>query len=255
MKQEQKLEQNTEQNKLNTEHRQQPLIIGTNISLGYGDNLLVCDLYFSVYQGDYLAIVGHNGMGKSTFVRTLLGLQKPLKGTITFNNGLTSKDIGYLPQQMQIQRDFPSSVYEIVLSGFLGKAGLSPFYSKKQKQETVKNLEYMGIAHLRNRCFRELSGGQKQRVLLARALCSTSKLLLLDEPVAGLDPTATEDFYKLIYELNNAGITIIMVSHDVEAVQHFSTHILYLGNKPFFGTYYDFERSHIGQTFLHKEVV
>jgi zinc transport system ATP-binding protein len=169
-------------------------------------------------------------------MKTLLGLREPLSGQIIPGDGLKRNEIGYLPQQTVVQKDFPASVREIVLSGFQGRTGLRPFYNKEEKQQAEKNMKRMGIANHANQCYRELSGGQQQRVLLARALCATRKILLLDEPVSGLDPKVTEEMYNLIYSLNQENITIIMISHDIAAAIRYANHILHIGNTVFFGT-------------------
>lgn len=193
---------------------------------------------FTLKQGEYLCIVGENGSGKTTLMKGLLRLNKPTKGKIVTGDGLKPNEIGYLPQQTQIQRDFPASVYEVVLSGCLNSMGRRLFYGKKHKQLVIDNLEVLDILSLKNKCYRELSGGQQQRVLLARALCATQKMLLLDEPVTGLDPVAAEEFYRMIEKLNREkGITIIMVSHDVKGVVSHASHVLHLdGVQKFFGT-------------------
>ena len=220
------------------------LITCTSVSLGYEGNPIVENLNFTVNQGDYLCIVGENGSGKSTLMKTLLGLKDPMKGIMTLGDGLRKNEIGYLPQQSGAQRDFPASVYEVVLSGCLNRRGLKPFYSHEDKARAKENMERLGITDLADKCYRELSGGQQQRVLLARALCATKKLLILDEPVAGLDPVVTKNLYRLISDINNAGITVIMVSHDIHAAIEFASHILHIGNKPlFFGTKDDYKNS------------
>ena len=190
-------------------------LICKNLKLGYEDITLAEDLSFSVEAGDYLCIVGENGAGKSTLMRTLLRLQKPLGGTIEYHDDLTASSIGYLPQQTLVQKDFPASVYEVVLSGCQNSMGFHLFYSKEAKDRARKNMERLGISGLAKKCYRDLSGGQQQRVLLARALCATEKMLLLDEPVAGLDPLVTTEMYSLIDKLNDEGITVIMISHDI----------------------------------------
>ena len=207
-----------------------------NLSVGYDGQAVVSDLNFSVNAGDYLCIVGENGSGKTTLMKTLLGLREPLSGQIIPGDGLKRNEIGYLPQQTIVQKDFPASVREIVLSGFQGRIGLRPFYNREEKQEAEENMRRMGIANHADQCYRELSGGQQQRVLLARALCATKKILLLDEPVSGLDPKVTEEMYKLIYSLNQEKITIIMISHDVAAAVQYATHILHIGDTVFFGS-------------------
>ena len=226
------------------------LITCEDLSLGYDGKSVVTDLSFSVEAGQYLCIVGENGSGKSTLMRTLLGLQKPLGGRLTFSDGLKQTELGYLPQQTPVQKDFPASVQEVVQSGCLNRTGLRPFYSKEEKQLVSENLERMGITHLKKRCYRELSGGQQQRVLLARALCATKKLLLLDEPVAGLDPIVTEDMYRLISDLNRDGVTVIMVTHDITAALKFATHILHVSKTPlFFGTKEAYLQTDIGNAY------
>lgn len=218
-----------------------PQIKCTDLTLGYGSQEILSGLSFEVNAGDYLCIVGENGSGKTTLMKTILGLRKPLSGSIEFSEGLSARDIGYLPQQTDVQRDFPASVQEIVLSGTLGRGGFHPFYSKKDKALAEKAMERMNITHLKKRCYRELSGGQQQRVLLARALCATQKILLLDEPVAGLDPKVTAEMYELISDLNkNDGVTIIMISHDVDKALRYASHILHIGSELFYGTRHEY---------------
>lgn len=229
-----------------------PLINCKNISLSYDNNTVVSDLSFEVNSGDYLCIVGENGSGKSTLIKSLLGLKQPTKGSIEIENELKRNEFGYLPQQNSMQKDFPASVYEVVLSGFLNSRGLNPFYSKKNKEEALKNIERLGIGNLVNKCYRELSGGQQQRVLLSRALCATKKILLLDEPASGLDPMVTNELYSLIKNINKElGITIIMVSHDIKSAVENANYILHLQNKSFFySKTKDYIQSEIGKIFL-----
>ncbi len=208
----------------------------SNLTLGYESKVIIKNLSFSVNAGDYLCIVGENGSGKTTLMKTILRLLKPLEGSITTGDGLLPDEIGYLPQQTFVQRDFPASVREIVLSGNQSRCGRRPFYTKAEKELAMANMEKMGIADLAKRCYRELSGGQQQRVLLARALCATQKMLLLDEPVSALDPAAQEEMYSLISDLHKSGITIIMISHDVDSSLRFATHVLHIGEEIFFGT-------------------
>lgn len=221
-------------------------IICQNLSLGYEGKTILHDLNFSINKGDYLCIVGENGSGKSTLMKTLLHLQKPVSGSILLGEGLKSDEIGYLPQQTAVQRDFPASVREIVLSGCQNRCGVRPFYKKSEKNLAMENMRKLQIEHLAGRCYRELSGGQKQRVLLARALCATKKILLLDEPVSGLDPKVTLEMYHLIENLNcKEDITIIMISHDMQAALTYASHILSIGDKIFYGTKKEFlESSH-----------
>jgi len=226
------------------------LLTCQNIALGYEGKSVVDGLNFSVDSGDYLYIVGENGSGKSTLIKTILKLSAPLAGDILTGDGLRQNEIGYLPQQTVVQKDFPASVWEIVLSGCLNRCGLRPFYNKTEKQIATDNIETLGITKLSKRCYRELSGGQQQRVLLARALCATRKLILLDEPVAGLDPKGTKEMYELIEKLNNEGITIIMISHDISAAVKYASHVLHIAHKPlFFGTKKDYLKSDIGKAY------
>ncbi len=230
------------------------LIASKKLSLGYEGDAIVKNLSFEVNEGDYLYIVGENGAGKSTLMKTLLGLQAPIEGSVEIGDGLKTNEIGYLPQQSVVQKDFPASVWEIVLSGCQARCGFRPFYNKEEKKLATDNIERMGITNLTSRCYRELSGGQQQRVLLARALCATRKVLLLDEPVAGLDPKVTAEMYALIQELNERdGITIIMISHDIQAAVQYATHILHIGKKHFFGTRDEYIASDIGRRFIAAE--
>lgn len=206
------------------------LITVKELSLGYEHRVIAEGINFEVNAGDYLYIVGANGSGKTTLMKTLLGLKKPLGGQIIAGDGFKLNEIGYLPQQTEVQKDFPASVREIVLSGCQGHCGLRPFYTKLERDLAASNMERMGISDLANRCYRELSGGQQQRVLLARALCAARKVLLLDEPVSGLDPLATEQMYKLIKELNEEGVTIIMISHDLNAAKQYGSSVIQIGD-------------------------
>ena len=200
------------------------------VTLGYENKVVAKNLNFKIDQGDYLCVVGENGTGKSTLIKTLLGLIKPLNGEVIANvQGKNHKGVGYLPQQTQAQKDFPASVWEVVLSGVLNNDHRCPFYNKKDKAEAEKNMEKLNILDLKKRCYRELSGGQQQRVLLARALCATDSVLILDEPVTGLDPAASMEFYETIKDLNKKeNVTIIMVSHYIKNALNYSTHILHL---------------------------
>ena len=231
-----------------------PQLKCTHLSLGYEGNIILPDLSFNVNAGDYLCIVGENGSGKTTLMKTVLGLQKPLAGTIAFGDGLKAGEIGYLPQQTIVQRDFPATVREIVLSGCQARMGRRPFYSSAEKKLASDNMERMGITAFAGRSYRTLSGGQQQRVLLARALCATQKLLLLDEPVSGLDPHVTAEMYALIRRLNQKeGITILMITHDLDAALQDATHILHIGHHPFFGTKEAYLNSEQGRNFASQE--
>ena len=225
------------------------LIEVRNLSLGYESRAIQEGLSFQAGEGDYLCIVGENGSGKSTLMKTLLGLTPPLGGEVLYSDGLAKNEIGYLPQQTEVQRDFPASVKEIVLSGCLSRCGLRPFYNRSEKQLARQMMERMGITALADQSYRELSGGQQQRVLLARALCATRKVLLLDEPVAGLDPKVTAELYALIQSLHEEGITILMISHDISAALTYADHILHIGGTTFFGTKEEYLRSDLGKIF------
>ena len=224
------------------------------LCVGYDGQSVLQDLTFELLAGDYLCIVGENGSGKSTLMKTILGLQMPISGRILTGDGLRKNEIGYLPQQTVIQKDFPASVREIVLSGCLGRCGSRPFYNKEEKKLAAEAMEKMQITRLARRCYRELSGGQQQRVLLARALCATQKMLLLDEPVSGLDPKVTAEMYTLIEKLNREdGITVIMISHDVAAAVRYASHILHIGGTGFFWTKADYLQSPQGRLFDVKK--
>lgn len=228
------------------------LITCKNLSFEYEGIPAVNDINFSVGSHDYLCIIGENGTGKSTLIKGLLRLKKPFQGEIIFHEDLLANEIGYLPQQTIVQKDFPASVFEVVLSGCLNNLAFRPFYRKKEKNLAKKNMENLGISHLKNHCYRDLSGGQQQRVLLARALCATKKIVILDEPAAGLDPIVTNELYEIINNINKElGITVIMVSHDVNAAVKYASHILHLHNKQlFFGEIEDYLKSTVGKRFV-----
>ena len=222
------------------------------LTLGY-DSVLVRDLSFTIHAGDYLYILGENGTGKSTLMRTILGLLPPLEGSVVLGGGVLPAEIGYLPQQTQAQRDFPATVWEVALSGCQGRCGLRPFYTRAEKDLARQSLRRMDMERLSGRCYRDLSGGQQQRVLLARALCAAQKMLLLDEPVSGLDPSASRELYQVISQLNkHDGVTILMISHDVQAALCHASHILCLGEQVFFGPRDAFVRSAPGQRYLKQ---
>lgn len=207
-----------------------------DLSLGYGTGVFISGLNFEVNAGDYLCVIGENGSGKSTLLKTMLGLLPPLRGTVTMGDGVTARKVGYLPQQTVAQRDFPASVMEVVLSGCQGRCGLRPFYNGHEKRLAAEAIRKMGIEKLVKQCYRELSGGQQQRVLLARALCAAQKALFLDEPVSGLDPQSTAEMYHVIEELNQDGLTVVMVSHDVTSALKCTSHVLHIGKSVFWGT-------------------
>lgn len=228
------------------------LITCRDAALGYDTGIVVSGLKFQVNSGDYLCIIGENGSGKSTLIKGLLRLKAPASGEILIGDGLKANEIGYLPQQSAAQKDFPAGVFEVVISGRQSRRGVRPFYGREDKKIALKNLERLGIGHLKNSCYRELSGGQQQRTLLARALCATEKLLLLDEPVTGLDPLATKELYDLIKMLNQEQkLTIIMVSHDIRSAIEQASHILHLGNQQlFFGETAEYLKTDVANHFL-----
>lgn len=221
-----------------------------NLTLGYEGHPILTGLSFEVNEGDYLCIVGENGSGKTTLMRTILGLLPPLSGRITTGDGLKQNEIGYLPQQTEVQRDFPASVQEVVLSGCQNRAGFRPFYTAAEKALAAENMEKLGLTPLKRRCYRELSGGQQQRVLLARALSATKKVLLLDEPVTGLDPKVSQEMYEYIRKINKEdGITVIMITHDIAAALEDATHILHIGKDVFFGPKEEYIKDRASEAF------
>ena len=223
-----------------------------DLCLAYDGRTVLEAVNFSLNAGDYLCVVGENGSGKSTLIKGLLGLKAPDSGSIVYGDGLRSTEIGYLPQQTQLQKDFPASVGEVVLSGCLNSLGRRLHYNEADRALARMNMERMGIEELAGQSYQALSGGQQQRVLLARALCATKKLLLLDEPVTGLDPIATGEMYNLIKLVNLCDcITVIMVSHDIHEAVRYATHILHLGQRQlFFGTAAEYRESDLARRFL-----
>ena len=219
-----------------------PQLSCNDLTLGYDGTAVLTGLSFIVDAGDYLCVVGDNGSGKSTLMKAILKLKTPISGQIEFGGGLEPNEIGYMPQQNAAQKDFPASVREVVRSGCLNRCGARPYYNKNEKQIADSNMKKLGIYSLAKHCYRELSGGQQQRVLLARALCATQKILLLDEPAAGLDPNASLEMYTLIKELNDSGTTIIMISHDITASVKYASLILHIGRQSamFFGETADY---------------
>ena len=214
-----------------------------NVTIQYENSPVIDNLSLTISKGDYICVLGDNGAGKTTLTKGILGLEKLKKGEIEY---LIKKDmIGYLPQKKIIQKDFPSCVYEVVMSGLITKKGLRPFFNKEEKNIAKKNMERLGIWDIRKKPFCELSGGQQQRALLARALCAGSEILFLDEPVTGLDNESTHVFYETVSELNKEGISIFMVSHDISLAIKNAKHILYLGKENFFGTVSEFKNTDI----------
>ena len=228
------------------------LITCRDVSLGYEQQAIWEHLDFTVYEGDYICIVGDNGSGKSTLVKSLLGLLKPMAGSIDHHKEIANGSIGYLPQQTDAQRNFPATVMEVVLSGFLNRKRLHFLYTPAQRSAALQHMGKLGILELKNTCYRELSGGQQQRVLLARALCAAGKLLILDEPITGLDPAAVQDFYKTLRYLNDKeGMAIVMVSHDIQNALQQAKTILHAGSRQrwFYGTVEEYLASDAGRRF------
>ncbi|MBO1870687.1 ABC transporter ATP-binding protein [Lachnoanaerobaculum sp. Marseille-Q4761] len=213
------------------------------LSLGYDGKAIVDNLNFEIQNGDYLCVLGENGVGKSTLIKTLLKLIKPISGEVIYNENLLPTEIGYLSQQQQLLKDFPASVFEIVLSGCQSKVGIRPFYKREEKQTAKEKIEKLGLLDLMTRSFSELSGGQQQRVLLARALMAGQRLMILDEPVTGLDPEASRKMYEIINELNKSNMTIVMISHDIEVALDYATKVLYIGQNIFYGTTLEYKKS------------
>lgn len=225
-----------------------------NLTLAYDSGVVASDITFTVEEGDYLCIVGENGSGKSTLIKSILGLHPVHSGTLTVSPETRKGGMGYLPQHTPAQRDFPASVREIVQSGCLRRAGMAPFWRASDKRLAEGAMARMGIDHLAGRCYRELSGGQQQRVLLARAFCATGKIILLDEPIAGLDPLAMTEMYNMIADMNREGVAVIMVSHDVAAAVNYASHILHMGKTTsFFGTTEEYLNTPVGQQFSRRE--
>ena len=226
-----------------------------NLSVAYENMVVFENVNFEIEEGDYVCVVGENGSGKSTLMKSILGLIPIRSGKVEFLNGLSKKEIGYLPQQTVIQKDFPASVYEVVISGCINRMGLRPFYTSKEKKRAAEVMERLEITSIKNKSYRDLSGGQQQRVLLARALCATDKILVLDEPITGLDPIMTDEMYRIIKEINKKNkITVVMVSHDIESAVNEADKILHIekGVK-FFGTTQDYIKSDIGKVFVSRE--
>ena len=234
-----------------------PILTCKNLSIAYQNKIALKQISFQIHTGDYTCIVGKNGAGKSSLLKGILGLVPIQSGNIIFDEGLRQTEIGYLPQQNHTQQNFPASVFEIVLSGCLNQRGWRPFYTKKEKEKALYNLELLEIIALKNTAFQELSGGQQQRVLMARALCATEKLLILDEPATGLDHIVMQKFYSLLEQLNQKQqLSILMISHDVHTAIKYADKILHLDHKMlFFGNTKDYVKSNIGKLFLKGEAL
>lgn len=218
-----------------------------NIKICYDNTVAAQGVSFDIERGDYICVVGENGSGKSSLVKAILGLIPICEGSIKFC-GINKNEIGYLPQKTDVQSHFPASVYEVILSGTLKN---QIFHSQADRRMAMAKMEELGLSELKNKCFGELSGGQAQRVLLARALCSAKNMLMLDEPLAGLDPMVSREFYDTVKKLHNSGFTVLMVSHDIRAAVKYSTKILHMGQDMlFFGTCEEYLASKLGKAFL-----
>ena len=231
------------------------LLACRDVSLGYEGQSVLTHLDLSIREGDYLCIVGDNGSGKSTLLRGLLGLLPPQSGEIWRSPDIRRGNLGYLPQQTRAQRDFPATVYEVVLSGCLNQKKNRFFYSAAQKSQALMNMGKLGVLELKNQCYRDLSGGQQQRVLLARALCAASSLLILDEPITGLDPAAAQDLYKTLAYLNEKErMAVVMVTHDLKAALKSARTVLHIGRSSVFsGTVAEYLASPQGRRFREVE--
>lgn len=229
------------------------LITCQDVGLGYENKEIIAHFNFRVADGEYICVVGENGSGKSTLIKSLLGLIKPVTGKIGMSPALKRGAIGYLPQQSQVQRHFPASVMEVVLSGFLSDMHFRPFYTPKEKKEAKKHLDRLGILGLQGECYGELSGGQQQRVLLARALCAADRMLVLDEPVTGLDPMAAQTLYESLAMLNGEGMAIVMVTHDLANAVKYGDRILHISQDDyFFGTVEEYMDSEFAAVFSRQ---
>lgn len=230
------------------------LITCQNLTIGYDNHKIVENISFSIDQGDYLSVIGENGAGKSTLIKTILGLLKPISGKILTGDGLKKNSIGYIPQQTSVQKDFPASCWEVVLSGCLNRCGFRPFYNKEDKKRALDNFKRLHIEHLMKESYRNLSGGQQQRVLLARALCATNQIIILDEPIQGLDPSAIKELYQIINDLNKKeGITIVMITHDIYKGMNNANKVLCVTKNVFYGTKEEFYHSKFAAKFLGDE--
>ena len=229
-----------------------------DLSISYDGKTVVSGLNFDINDGDFICIFGENGSGKSSLIKAILGLKSTASGHIHFEKGFSFRDIGYMPQKTQVQRDFPASVGEVVISGCQGAMGLRPFYGREERLKADAAMERLGIIGLKKESYRNLSGGQQQRVLLARSLCGADKMILLDEPTTALDPIATGEFYRLISDLNRKeGITVVMVSHDISGSLKYSNSSIHLGGSEvmFCGSTADYVKSKVAASFIGGDAI
>ncbi len=204
------------------------ILSASHVSINYGAVVAVDDATFGVNEGDYFCIAGSNGSGKSTLLKGIIGLAPIKNGHLHVN--LPKEQISYLSQTNRADRDFPATVWEIILSGTQKSGKKIPFYTKDDKQRAEESMIKLGMEKFKNTRIGNLSGGQQQRALLARALCKSPKLLLLDEPFAGLDSAISEELYELYKNLNKNGVTIIMASHDYQAIGNFASRVMLMNN-------------------------
>ena len=207
-------------------------IICEGLAVGYSGKPLCNEFDLEINNGDYICIIGENGAGKSTLIKTLVGLIPAISGKVLLRGDIDKSDIGYLPQQREMQKDFPASVWEVVLSGCLDRLGFKPFYGHKERKLAADAIRELDLEDIKNESFRELSGGQRQRVLLARAIAGSKKVLVLDEPITGLDPVAAAHLYQLLNRLNQKGTTIITISHDISKALSAANKLLIMNDKP-----------------------
>ena len=226
------------------------LIKGINLSIGYNLKVVSTNINFEIDEGDVVCIVGENGAGKSTLLKTILGILKPIKGEFEYSPSLNVKRFGYLPQTSESQNDFPATVKEIVLSGRINGHKNKLFFNKEDRKIAYDNMKLLDIFDLADRAFSTLSGGQRQRVLIARALCATDEILFLDEPLTGLDPKIIKEFYQIVQQLHEEGITIVMISHDLDEAVNLATKILFIGEENYFMSKDEFVNSPLGKKFL-----
>lgn len=232
------------------------LICCQDAGLGYENKALIEHFDFKVYEGDYVCVVGENGSGKSTLLKTLLGLIKPVSGEVQLGHAIENGAIGYLPQQTDVQRHFPASVMEVVMSGFLNRTHKSPFFRREEKKEAIEIIRKLEIEHLKSECYGKLSGGQQQRVLLARALCAAQNILVLDEPVTGLDPMASAMLYDNLRTLNKEGMAIVMVTHDLRSAIIEAGYILHMNEgEYFYGTVEQYKNSKFADIFSKRNQI
>ncbi|MBQ4354189.1 MAG: ATP-binding cassette domain-containing protein [Clostridia bacterium] len=224
------------------------LLTCQNLTVGYEGVRLCTDISFTLHTGEYMSIIGPSGIGKSALAGTILGVQKPAEGEVIYENGMQRTDIGCLPQEQVIRSSV--TVREVVLEGCLHHTK-KWFVGRAEKEFAMHNLERVGLADFAKRRFGDLSGGQRQRVLLARALCSAKKLLILDEPMHGLDAYAKDEIFHEIVKINESGIAVMLI--DANAVDGT---VLHLSDRQLFcGSVTDYIRSVPGQFYFMGRII